>query len=79
MLQAAGMEPHISQGCWRGDPQPLDPLESQLPALSRDLLPVPVPWAAFRASRPRSPSGRGTAGREPLSSAGPIAGDRPGR
>lgn len=28
MQQAVGMEPHISQGCRRGDPQPLDPLES---------------------------------------------------
>lgn len=77
MLQEGETEPHISQRCRRGDPQPLDPLESLLPALSRDLLPVRVPWDTFRASAPLSPSGRGTAGREPLSSACPIAGDKP--
>lgn len=59
MLQAVGMEPHSSQGCRRGDPQPLDPLESLLPALSRDLLPVPVPRDTFGASTPLSPLRKG--------------------
>lgn len=58
---------------------PEDPLEPLLPALSRDLLAVPVPWATCRASTPLSPSGRGRAGREPLSPGWPIAGDKPGR